>query len=234
MILADDGIWHADGLPPRRVHLGIPRGPAPWSLLIAHDAQNLFYDHHSFSGVAWDLLRQLESCRPTLLVALDNTHERLSEYDPAQKGKLYVDFLADHVQGSMMRRFPLSLRPQDHFLIGSSMGGIISAFAVCQRPHQFGGAACLSTHWPASHGHLERLLPDILPDPGWHRWYFDHGTEGIDAPYQAYQKKVDGLFEARGYRRGQDFQSLVFPGSDHCERDWRQRLHIPLEFLLKP
>ena len=28
------------------------------------------------------------------------------------------------------------------------MGGMISAYAISEYPEIFGGAACLSTHWP--------------------------------------------------------------------------------------
>ena len=38
------------------------------------------------------------------------------------------------------------------FLAGASMGGLISAYAISEYPNIFGGAACLSTHWPALDG----------------------------------------------------------------------------------
>ena len=34
------------------------------------------------------------------------------------------------------------------------MGGLISAYAISEYPNVFGGAACLSTHWPALDGVL--------------------------------------------------------------------------------
>jgi len=36
---------------------------------------------------------------------------------------------------------------ENNFIAGSSMGGLISHYAICEYPEIFGGAACLSTHW---------------------------------------------------------------------------------------
>jgi hypothetical protein len=44
---------------------------------------------------------------------------------------------------------------------------------------------------------------------------------------------VDAVFRRRGYGPG-DFQSLVFPGAQHNEASWNQRLDVPLTFLLSP
>jgi len=33
-------------------------------------------------------------------------------------------------------------------VMGSSMGGLMSLYAICEYTHIFGGAGCLSTHWP--------------------------------------------------------------------------------------
>ncbi|MDE1928294.1 MAG: hypothetical protein KGI36_14050, partial [Burkholderiales bacterium] len=64
--------------------------------------------------------------------------------------------------------------------------------------------------------------------------YFDHGTRGLDALYGPYQQQVDRLLEAKGYRRGIDWTTRVFPGAAHDESYWRARLAIPLTFLLRP
>jgi hypothetical protein len=77
-------------------------------------------------------------------------------------------------------------------------------------------------------------LQATLPRPGAHRVYFDHGTDSLDASYASYQQQVDQVMRAAGYRQGEDWMTQVFPGAEHSERAWRERVHIPLEFLLSP
>jgi len=45
--------------------------------------------------------------------------------------------------------------------------------------------------------------------------------------------QADEVLRARGYSEGTNWRTCRFPGHEHSERAWRQRVHIPLEFLLK-
>ncbi|MDE0660135.1 MAG: alpha/beta hydrolase-fold protein [Gammaproteobacteria bacterium] len=117
-------------------------------------------------------------------------------------------------------------------VMGSSMGGLISAYAVAEYPGVFGGAACLSTDWRHGDGAVVRWLGRNLPSAGTHRIYFDHGTETYDAHYGPFQQQMDEVMRRRGYTSGDDWITLRFEGADHSPRAWRERLHIPLKFLL--
>jgi predicted alpha/beta superfamily hydrolase len=112
------------------------------------------------------------------------------------------------------------------------MGGLISLYAVMEYPEIFGGAACISTHWPAVDGIFIEYLPGKLPNPTSHKLYFDHGTINLDSLYQPLQERVDMIVAAHGFTRGQNWLSLQFEGADHNEASWRDRLHEPLLFLL--
>jgi pimeloyl-ACP methyl ester carboxylesterase len=124
--------------------------------------------------------------------------------------------------------------------MGSSMGGLISIYALCEYPDVFGGAAALSTHWIGS---FERnawvpmaafeYLRANLPDPGDHRLYMDHGTLGLDALYGTWQAVIDQIVLDHGFTAA-NWQSRVFEGADHNEDDWGKRFEIPVRFLLAP
>ena len=43
---------------------------------------------------------------------------------------------------------------------------------------------------------------------------------------------MDGIVRAKGYRAGVDWISQVFPGAGHSEAAWRERVEVPLRFLL--
>jgi enterochelin esterase-like enzyme len=120
------------------------------------------------------------------------------------------------------------------------MGGLISLYATCEYPDIFGGAACLSTHWPGLFSLENNPVPDVffmylknnLPDPKLHRIYFDHGTETLDAMYAELQSNVDKIMITKGYTKEQ-WMSKSWPGQDHSEKSWRSRLSTPILFLLK-
>jgi predicted alpha/beta superfamily hydrolase len=126
------------------------------------------------------------------------------------------------------------------FIMGSSMGGLISTYAICEYPQVFGGTASLSTHWIGSFEPNAAIplaafeyLQAHLPAPETHRLYMDHGTQGLDANYGLAQSFVDQVVRDRGYTAA-NWKSLVFEGAAHSENDWSARLDVPLQFLLAP
>lgn len=117
------------------------------------------------------------------------------------------------------------------YIMGSSMGGLISLYALCEYPDVFAGAGCVSTHWPAVSGVILPYLRQYLPPPGQHKLYFDYGTGNMDSEYEPYQQAVDDLLRQMGYTADHAL-TRCFPGADHNEASWQARVHIPLQFLL--
>jgi predicted alpha/beta superfamily hydrolase len=150
----------------------------------------------------------------------------------------YLRFLIEDLKPEIDRRYAVDPAPASTVLLGSSMGGLISLYALSEHPSVFGAAACLSTHWPGSFllddpGLPEALLAYVerqLPEAGMHRLYFDHGTATLDAHYSPWQKRIDAIVAGKGYGAG-DVLSRVFEGAEHSEQAWAARLHEPLVFL---
>ena len=126
------------------------------------------------------------------------------------------------------------------FIAGSSMGGLISMYAICEYPKVFGGAACLSTHWtgiftaennPIPAAFME-YLQKHLPSSKNHKIYFDYGSETLDALYKPFQLQADQIMQQKGYTAN-NWITKEFIGADHSERSWNKRLDIPVLFLLK-
>lgn len=151
----------------------------------------------------------------------------------------YLEFLVKELKPFIDRNFSTRPDRSNTFVAGSSMGGLISLYAICEYPETFGGAACLSTHWPVIYTTETNPLPDALrrymkkhlPDPGTHRIYFDYGTETLDMFYEPDQRRADTVMRAAGYRAA-NWITLKFAGDDHSEKSWNKRLAQPLEFLL--
>ena len=197
--------------------------------------------------------------QPAIVVGIDNTENRFGDYLPLRpyqtpEGRAFVESLAgaekeefnkiDWVADAYLDLLVEVIKPQvdqdfrtladsEHtFVMGSSMGGLISLYALTEYPHVFGGAGCFSTHWPVMHNFMRPYLHEKLPSSGKHKIYYDFGTGGLDAEYAPYQQAVDALMLEKGYQHGVDWLTRLYPGADHHELAWRRRLHIALRFLL--
>ena len=152
----------------------------------------------------------------------------------------YLKFLVEELKPFIDKTYSTFTNPSNTFVAGSSMGGLISMYALCEYPTVFGGAACLSTHWPGLFYMENNPVPSAffsylkknLPAPGQHQIYFDHGTETLDSMYASLQIEVDAIMKQKKYRPSQ-WISRSWPGQDHSEKSWRSRLEVPVTFLLK-
>jgi enterochelin esterase-like enzyme len=151
----------------------------------------------------------------------------------------YLRFLVTELKPFIDRTYSVNSGMEHTFVAGSSMGGLISLYAICEYPEVFGGAACMSTHWPGIFTMEGNPVPDAffsymsqhLPDPQTHSIYFDCGDQTLDALYPPLQAKADAVMREKGFT-GKSWQTRFFPGKDHSEKSWNERLHIPLTFLL--
>ncbi len=152
----------------------------------------------------------------------------------------YLKFIVKEVKPYIDSTFSTHTDYQNTIISGSSMGGLISMYAVCEYPEVFGGAACISTHWPGIKPSKNNPIPasifeymqNNLPSPKTHTFYFDYGTETLDQYYPQYLKDVDKMFFGKGFTE-KNYMNLEFEGADHSEESWNRRFDIPLTFLLK-
>lgn len=153
----------------------------------------------------------------------------------------YLRFIVEELKPYVDSHFRVDARAAHTFIMGSSMGGLISMYALAQYPQVFGGAACMSTHWPGTFVLEGNPIPDAflrymgthLPPARHHRIYFDFGTATLDALYPPLQARVDELMRTRNYPP-ELWQTRRFEGAEHSENAWADRLAIPLQFLLAP
>lgn len=152
----------------------------------------------------------------------------------------YLKFIVRELKPFIDHTYATRTGREATFIAGSSMGGLISWYAVCEYPEVFAGAAAISTHWPGNGGGENNPIPrlfleyleDNLPAPGTHKFYFDYGTETLDAVYEPYQKQVDSLMMVKGYSEA-NWVTRKFEGADHSENSWKDRLAVPVKFLFK-
>jgi predicted alpha/beta superfamily hydrolase len=151
----------------------------------------------------------------------------------------YLRFLVTELKPMIDKKYSVLTGPKNTFVSGSSMGGLISLYAMCEYPNVFGGIACLSTHWTGSFANENNPIPNSflkyinekLPSTKNHKIYFDSGDQGIDAHYPPIQEKIDSILKNKGFTT-KNWTTKYFKGKDHCEKSWNERFDIPLLFLL--
>jgi len=151
----------------------------------------------------------------------------------------YLKFLTTELKPFIDKEFSTLLGKENTSIMGSSMGGLISMYALCEYPEVFGNAACLSTHWPllsrkdnpAPEAILKYLNKYIPAKELGNRIYFDCGTATLDALYPEFQARADQILKSKVYNN-HSYKSMIFPGEEHTEKAWSKRLDIPLVFLL--
>lgn len=165
-------------------------------------------------------------------------------FSTAIQSDRYLKFLVTELKPFIDSAYSTLKDQPNTFIAGSSMGGLISMYAICEYPAVFGGAACLSTHWPGvfiSKGNpvpaaFMRYLKAHLPSPNNHRIYFDYGTKTLDSLYKPFQKQADAIIKTKGFTsRGNaaNWMTKEFVGANHSEAAWQERFAIPMLFLLK-
>lgn len=249
---------------------------ARFPVIYAHDGQNLFDPRIANTGIDWGVDEVMQALvaegvvEPAIVVGIWSTPARRFEYAPAgvlalvsgamrheaahdfpedlRVGDAYLRFIVEELKPRVDATYRTRAGRESTFLMGSSMGALISVYGMAEHPEAFGAAAGLSMHWPV--GVSERTLtqqeawtPAIVAafseyfrsrnlDPKTHRIWVDHGTGFLDEIYPPYQTAIVPVLHELGFVDGVSLEARVYPGANHNEAAWRARLRDPITFLL--
>ena len=257
-------IW----LPP-----GYDRGNRRYPVLYMHDGHNLFDPAKSNFNKVWAadkaMLAVMKSGKvaPHIIVGVwAPGRDRYRQYLPqslyqastgtpraamdAMTGgpvlsEAYLDWLAGPLKQWVDASFRTRPGRDDTAIMGSSMGGLMSCYALLERPQTYGRAGCVSSHWPAADPRaVGEANPELialwdgwfaarLGQPDGRRVWMDHGTATLDAFYAPYQQAIDARMAASGWQRGRDWESKVYEGAEHEENAWARRLPEVFGWLLR-
>jgi enterochelin esterase-like enzyme len=225
-------------------------------VLYMHDGQNLFDPRIANTGVDWGVdeavarLSRAGVIPSVIVVGVWSTADRGAEYSPWHRAPDYARFLIEELMPRVNAEFRTLTGPENTAVMGSSMGGLLSFYLVTHHPDVFGACGCLSTHFPLSAaaaaayfgGDSAKATSDTTPYivrdiaagmtvPPHTRYWFDYGTESLDASYGPTHDAVRAWLLKQGLVEGSDFVVRKYPGATHNEASWRARLDDPLTFL---
>ncbi len=223
----------------RRIWIYLPPGYSSsakhYPVMYMHDGQNLFDQALSYSG-EWGVDETLDSLiakgKPAcIVVGIDNgAGTRMSEYNPyeftlkdslnsrtfAAEGNEYLAFIATTLKPFIDKKFRTLPSKENTIIAGSSMGGLISYYAVLKYPQVFGKAGVFSpAFWTAP---AIQLYTDSVAQKISAKFFFYAGRkEGSDM--------VDLMYDV-AERLGANSSAMIFTVVDeeglHNEQYWQK------------
>jgi predicted alpha/beta superfamily hydrolase len=232
-------------LPPTYVENTAARMP----VVYMHDGQNLYAAHPEWAigGVTWSVDTAFDSAAASgafaeaIVIGVANTPDRIHEYtptpDPNYPGSggadAYLQMLGDELKPVVDAMRRTRADAGSTLMAGSSLGGLVTAYAGRMKPTVFTRVAALS---PSSWWDNSVIVSDVQttpPPPNRPlRVYVDSG----DSPAEslATTNALAAAYVSVGYAEGVDFHHVVQPGGQHNETYWAQRFPGAMAFLLGP
>lgn len=164
----------------------------------------------------------------TRRVVVYNEPTRMEDYRLGLRARRYLRFLRDELKPRIDQAYRTLPGSRQTAIMGSSMGGLFSAFAALARPDVFGQAASLlSAVFQFQGGALPRMVC--------------HGakqqpvrTPGDGGRWVRYLEEMRPILNRAGYVEGKDLTMRVIPGGRHNEVSWAARAGEVLRFLFPP
>lgn len=220
----------------RKVWIYLPKGYATvgryYPVLYMQDGQNLFNEQTAYAG-EWGVDEALDSIqkitgKECIVVGIDNGGDkRMNEYTPYDftynkttvkaEGKEYVDFIVQTLKPFIDSKYRTKKGAEFTSIAGSSLGGLISYYAILKYPDVFGSAGIFSpSFWLSAQAFTdaEQFVTKASP-----RFYFYAGGKE-SATMVSDMKKVATALSAKNDKY--QITTLVDPNGEHNEKNWRR------------
>ena len=214
-----------------------------YPVLYMFDGHNVFFDADSAFGKSWNMTSYLLWTRKNLIVVAVECNKRgnnrLKEYSPTDfedakygfirgKGRIYMNWLVKELKPYIDANYR-TLPDRAHTAVaGSSMGGLMSLYAVTAYNKVFSKAACLSPSLWTDPAKLQQLVEKakVQPDTC---IYMDYGSRELsNHPVQ----KASLMDMSRLLlEKNVNLTFRIIPGGDHSEASWEKQIPIFMDCL---
>jgi predicted alpha/beta superfamily hydrolase len=209
-----------------------------YPVLYMMDGQNLFNEQTAAFG-EWGVDECLDTLqqktKECIVIGIDNSAEkRVNEYDPYNnekygkgEGKQFADFLANTLKPYIDKQYRTLKDVKHTYVAGSSMGSLISLYAVMEYPQTFGAAGIFSpAFWiaPQMFADMQQTTWTTFP-----RFYFYAGGKESETMVSDMKKMYNIIAQKHNY----DMHEVVYPLGQHNESYWRKEFPNFYKWLVK-
>lgn len=229
----------------RRAYVYLPDDPGRrCPVLYMFDGHNVFFDEHATYGKSWGMGAYLDAhAIPLIVAAVECNHSpdngRLSEYAPFSfqgrrfgrvtgRGQDTMEWLVHTFKPFLDASYPTLPDRAHTWIAGSSMGGLMSLYALMAYNHVFSRAAALSPSIWWAPDRVEQMIrqADVRRDTV---LYMDYGSRELGnhrRMLRQFSRTAQLLLE-----RGVLLDCRIVPGGTHCEASWERQIPFFLNTL---
>ena len=231
-----------DGLKPRDIFVWLPPGydwesDKRYPVLYMHDGQNLVDPRTSNTFIDWQVDETADSLirngeiEPIIIVGINNTDNRGTEYSKTPLGELYMKLIVEEIKPFIDKNYRTLPDRLNTAVGGSSMGGLISFILAWDYPEVFSKAACFS---PAFMFRDFNYVDEIKKYSGKKKnlmFYIDNGGVGLESILQPGIDEMMEVLKMKGYNEERDFFLFIDKEAEHNEAAWAERMWRPLKLF---
>jgi len=196
-----------------------------YSVIYMHDAQNLFDSKTAYSG-EWNVDEKLDSLKvPVIVVGIEHGNDkRIDELTPFKNEKYgggnadnYLDFIVKTLKPYIDKNYRTKPKAKNTIIMGSSLGGLVSYYAILKYPETFGKAGVFSpSFWFSNDIYtLTKKAPKIKT-----KIYFLCGDKESDDMVKD-MTKMERLLDTKRCYCLHLTKSKIVKGGEHNEKLWR-------------
>jgi len=196
-----------------------------YSVIYMHDAQNLFDAKTSYVG-EWNVDEKLDSLKaPVIVVGIEHGNDkRIDELTPFKNEKYgggnadnYLNFIVKTLKPYIDKNYRTKTKAKNTTIMGSSLGGLVSYYAILKYPEVFGNAGVFS---PSFWFSKDIYTQTEQAPKNKTRIYFLCGDKESD-DMVAEMKKMETLLDRNRCYCLHLTKSQVVKGGEHNEKLWR-------------
>lgn len=226
----------------RRVWVYLPesysKSRKKYPVMYMHDGQNLF-DNATAAYGEWGVDEALDTLSKehgeVIVVAVDHGMEkRINEYSPFDmekygkgEGDAYVDFLVQTLMPYINRNYRTKKNAKYTGVAGSSMGGLISFYAILKYPNKFGVAGVFSPAFWIVPQLKELAIKRACKLKG--RIYFYAGMQEGETMVP----DMLSIFEEVHKCSKAKIETVVRAEGRHSEQTWRQEFPLFYKWMME-
>lgn len=220
---------------------GYEKGAETYPVLYMHDGQNLFDDATSYVG-EWGVDENLNELSESsglkfIVVGIDNGQENRNteliawenERLGKPEGKAYMDFVVGVVKPYIDQNYRTKPQREHTAIMGSSLGGLISHYAIYAYPEVFSKAGIFSpSYWVSEEVFT---FTESKPVPKDSRLYLLVGKKEGPVMYEQ-MDKMYAFIKAQGHPE-ENISAKTNPGGAHNEKFWRSEFQEAVKWLFE-